>query len=94
MNNEFRTYIRMLISEIMEENSLPTASQLISPDDDKDKSSQDETDKLANEYGLDEFSGAGAIAGFSLPLGMSPDQPVPGSKTRKKNKKRKDSGWM
>ena len=84
----------MLISEIMEENSLPTASQLISPDDDKDKSSQDEADKLANEYGLDEFSGAGAIAGFSLPLGMSPDQPVPGSKTRKKNKKRKDSGWM
>ena len=76
----------MLISEIMEENSLPTASQLITPDDDQDK--------LANEYGLDEFSGVGAIAGLSLPLGMSPDQPVPGSKTRKKNKKRKDSGWM
>ena len=84
MNSEFRTYIRMLISEIMEENSLPTASQLVSSD----------KDKLANEYGLDEFSGVGAIAGLSLPLGMSPDQPVPGSKTRKKNKKRKDSGWI
>ena len=93
MNNEFRTYIRMLISEIMEENSLPTASQLITPDDDKDEASQDDKDKLANEYGLDEFSGVGAIAGLSLPLGMSPDQPVPGSKTRKKNKKRKSPSW-
>ena len=91
MNNEFRTYIRMLISEIMEENSLPTASQLISPDE--DESSPDHEGDLENECGLEEFSGAGAIAGFSLPLGMSPDQSISGSKTRKKNKKQKSSDW-
>ena len=74
----------MMISEIMEENSLPTASQLVSLNKgeaplDKDKDSEDKE--------LDEFSGVGAIAGFSLPLGMSPDLPVPGSKSRKKSKK-------
>ena len=86
MNKEFREYIRMMISEIMEENSLPTASQLVSLnkgeaplDKDKDKDSEDKE--------LDEFSGVGAIAGFSLPLGMSPDLPVTGSKSRKKSKK-------
>jgi hypothetical protein len=91
MNKEFREYIRMLISEIMEESSLPTASQLVSPDSgeaqlDKDKDSEE------NEE-LDEFSGVGAIAGFSLPLGMSPDLPVPGSTSRKKSKKRKNPSW-
>jgi hypothetical protein len=93
MNKEFRTYIRMLISEIVKENNLPTASQLVSSDKDKGESSQDDEDDLENECGLEEFSGAGAIAGFSLPLGMSPDQPVAGSKTRKKNKKRKSPSW-
>jgi hypothetical protein len=83
----------MLISEIMEENSLPTASQLVSSDKNKGESSLDDEDDLKNKRGLEEFSGAGAIAGFSLPLGMSPDQPVPGSKTRKKNKKRKSPNW-
>ena len=91
MNSEFRTYIRMLISEIMEENSLPTASQLVSSN--KGESSLDDDDDLKNKRGLEEFSGAGAIAGFSLPLGLSPDQPVAGSKTRKKNKKRKSPDW-
>ena len=91
MNSEFRTYIQMLISEIMEENSLPTASQLVSSN--KGESSLDDEDDLKNKRGLEEFSGAGAIAGFSLPLGMSPDQPVAGSKTRKKNKKRKSPDW-
>ena len=91
MNKEFREYIRMMISEIMEENSLPTASQLVSPDNgeaplDEDKDSEEDEE-------LDEFSGVGAIAGFSLPLGMSPDLPVPGSKSRKKSKKRKNPSW-
>ena len=92
MNKEFREYIRMMISEIMEENSLPTASQLVSPDNgeaplDKDKD-------LEEDKELDEFSGVGAIAGFSLPLGMSPDLPVPGSRSRKKSKKRKNPSWV
>ena len=83
MNKEFREYIRMMISEIMEENSLPTASQLVSLNNgeaplDEDKDSEDKE--------LDEFSGVD-VAGFSLPLGMSPDLPVPGSKSRKKSKK-------
>ena len=90
MNKEFREYIRMMISEIMEENSLPIASQLVSLNNgeaplDEDKDSEDKE--------LDEFSGVGAIAGFSLPLGMSPDLPVPGSKSRKKSKKRKNPSW-
>ena len=91
MNSEFRTYFRMLISEIMEENSLPTTSQLITPND--ANKAELPLDDLENESDLKEFSGTGAIAGFSLPLGMSPDQPVPGSKTRKKNKKRKSPDW-
>ena len=79
----------MMISEIMEENSLPTASQLVSLNKGEaplDKDSEEDEE-------LDEFSGVGAIAGFSLPLGMSPDLPVPGSKSRKKSKKRKNPSW-
>ena len=49
--------------------------------------------KDSEDKELDEFSGVGAIAGFSLPLGMSPDLPVPGSKSRKKSKKRKNPSW-
>jgi len=89
MNKEFREYIRMMISEIMEENSLPTASQLVSPDNGEKKMDKDSEE----DEELDEFSGAGAIAGFSLPLGMSPDLPVPGSRSRKKSKKRKNPSW-
>jgi len=90
MNKEFREYIRMMISEIMEENSLPTASQLVSPDNGEKKMDKDKDSEEDEE--LDEFSGVGAIAGFSLPLGMSPDLPVPGSKSRKKSK-RKNPSW-
>lgn len=76
----------MMISEIMEENSLPTASQLVSPDNGEKKMDKDSE----KNQELDEFSGVGAIAGFSLPLGMSLDLPVPGSKSLKKSKKRKN----
>ncbi len=64
----------MMISEIMEENSLPTASQLVSPNGgkqmDEDKDSEEDEE-------LDEFSGAAGVAGspgaqLVLPLGMSP----------------------
>ena len=93
MNKEFREYIRMLISEIMEENSLPTASQLVSSSKDKGETPVDKDSEEDEE--LDEFSGVGAIGGggFSLPLGMSPDQPIPGSTSRKKSKKRKNPSW-
>jgi len=90
MNKEFREYIRMMISEIMEENSLPTASQLVSPANSKGEEQLDE-DSDENEE-LDEFSGGG-VGGPSLPLGMSPDLPVPGSRSRKKSKKRKNPSW-
>jgi hypothetical protein len=91
MNKEFREYIRMMISEIMEENSLPTASQLVSLN--KGEAPLDKDKDLEEDKELDEFSGVGAIAGFSLPLGMSPDLPVPGSRSRKKSKKRKNPSW-
>ena len=81
----------MMISEIMEENSLPTASQLVSPYNGEKKMDEDKDSEEDEE--LDEFSGVGAIAGFSLPLGMSPDLPVPGSRSRKKSKKRKNPSW-
>jgi hypothetical protein len=82
----------MMISEIMEENSLPTASQLVSPDNGEKKMDKDKGPEEDKE--LDEFSGVGAIAGFSLPLGMSPDLPVPGLKSFKKSKKRKNPSWV
>jgi hypothetical protein len=91
MNKEFREYIRMMISEIMEENSLPTASQLVSPANNEGEEQLDKDSDESKE--LDEFSGDGAIANFSLPLGMSPDLPVPGSRSRKKSKKRKNPSW-
>ena len=48
-----------------------------------------------DEEKLKEFSavGAGAIQGVQLPLGMSPDQPIMGSRKRKKPKKRKKPSW-
>ena len=40
---------------------------------------------------VDEFSGAGAVAGYALPLGMSPTYPQADG-TKKKNSKR-NVGW-
>jgi len=87
MNEEFRNYIRLLVFEILEENR-PAAQQLVKRDPGKRsilKKNEDEE--------LEEFSGVGAIQGFSLPLGMSPDMPIAASKKRKKNAKRKKPGW-
>lgn len=66
-------YLRLAIGESRNAN-VPT--QLIEPDsvDDNDKRNLDQ---------VDEFSGAGAVAGYTAPLGMSPDK-----LGRKKNKKR------
>ena len=66
-------YLRLAIGESRNAN-VPT--QLIEPDsvDDNDKRNLDQ---------VDEFSGAGAVAGYIAPLGMSPDK-----LGRKKNKKR------
>ena len=87
MNETLRTSIRILIKEILSEMS-SDISQLMSS---KNPYDEDKCEDSKSE--LDEFSGAGAIAGFSLPLGTSPDQPVIGSLLRKKNKKRKKSSY-
>ena len=86
MNKEFRDYIRMLVSEVLAENT-SVSSRLVSSEETKKDSEMDEEDKL------DEFSGVGAIAGYALPLGMTPDFPISGSKKRKKNPKRKNPSW-
>lgn len=36
-----------------------------------------------------EFSGAGAIAGYTLPLGMKPPEPMPVTAKKEKKKKKK-----
>jgi len=86
MSDEFRDYIRLLLSEILAENR-PAAQQLVKRDPGKRSLQKDEDEEL------DEFSGVGAIQGVALPLGMSPDMPISGSKKRKKYKKRKKPGW-
>lgn len=86
MSDEFRDYIRLLLSEILAENR-PAAQQLVKRDPGKRSLQKDEDEEL------DEFSGVGAIQGFALPLGMSPDMPISRSKKRKKYNKRKKPGW-
>jgi len=86
MNKEFREYIRLLISEILNENP-SVHSKLFSRDGKDEEEDLDEEDKLG------EFSGVGAIQRFALPLGTSPDMPISGSKKRKKSKKRKNPSW-
>jgi len=81
MNKEFREYIRMMISEIMEENSLPTASQLVSPDNGEaplDKDEDSEVEEMSTVAGS-----LGNGGGLTAPLGMSV-----GPRSKKKN-----PGW-
>lgn len=55
------------------------------------ESSQADEDETTTEDEMNEFSGVGAIAGFTAPLGMSGvDMQGPGVKERKKRKK---SAW-
>jgi hypothetical protein len=89
MDEKLRDYIRILVSEILEENR-PAAQQLVRQDHGKRSIKKKEADE---DEELEEFSGVGAIQGFTLPLGMSPDSPIMGSKKRKKNPKRKNPSW-
>lgn len=55
------------------------------------ESSQTDEDELEDDDKIREFSGVGAVAGFTAPLGMSGvDMRGPGVKERKKRKK---SAW-
>lgn len=89
MDEKLRDYIRILVSEILEENR-PAAQQLVRQDHGKRSIKKKDADE---DEELEEFSGVGAIQGFTLPLGMSPDSPIMGSNKRKKNPKRKNPSW-
>lgn len=92
MKEELRHYIRIILDEIIAENPR-VASQLVSePRNKNSKPVHDEEEDLEKE--IDEFTGVASIQGFSLPLGMTSDIPVPGTKKRKKSPKRKNPGWM
>lgn len=91
MNKEFREYIRMIIAEVLAENPR-VPSQLVSPDDGEKKKEKADDSEKDEEDELDEFSGVGAIAGYTLPLGMAPNFPIAGS-TKRKTGKRKKPSW-
>jgi hypothetical protein len=84
--NLLRSYIRNFLLE----NNPAAAKQLISPDSvssgggDKE-SKDDEEDKKDEDLEINEFSGVGAVAGFSAPLGMGSED-MQGYKKRKKVK--------
>jgi hypothetical protein len=90
MSDVFRDYIRMVIKDFLTENPR-VSSQLVDipPGKEKNTSHDDE------ENEIEEFStvAGGSIQGFTLPLGMSPDSPILGSKKRKKSPKRKKPSW-
>jgi len=90
MKEELRNYIRIILDEIISENPR-VASQLVS--EPRNKNAKPVHDEEDIEKEIDEFSGVGVIQGFSLPLGMTSDMPVAGSKNRKKSPKRKNPGW-
>ncbi len=69
-----RRYVKLILSET------PLArvpTQLMPP---KDNGEVKKDDELDDENELDEFSGCGAVAGFTAPLGMDSDP----SKRKKK----------
>lgn len=83
MSTLLKRYIREILSEI-QDYRVPT--QLLSPET-GEKVKQDETEDEDMEKEIDEMSmGAGGVAGYTAPLGMSGDD------LRKSNKKRK-VGW-
>lgn len=86
MNDLLRRYIREILSEVdanpADGNQLPGTPK---PGEKEDKE-EGEVDEL------EEFSSAGAIAGFTAPLGMS-GQDVEGPAARGERKKRKKPGW-
>lgn len=97
MNALLRRYIREALLEVQANpavaNQLPGTSKSgkktknIDADKDKDK------DKDESPNGLEEFSGAGAIAGFTAPLGYTGmDAEGPGA--RGERSKRKKPSWV
>lgn len=69
-------YVKLLLDEAK---LARVPQQLISPDKDNE-----ETNEVEEAESVNEFSGVGAVAGYSAPLGMNPDK-----LGRKKNKVRK-----
>ncbi len=90
MKEQLRHYIRIILDEIISENPR-VASQLVAEPRNKNAKPVHDEEDLEKE--IEEFSGVGAIQGFALPLGMSPDTPIAGSKKRKKSPKRKNPSW-
>lgn len=87
---ELRKYIKLLVTEVLAEN--PAApSQLVSKSGPKGSTKKQDEEEDSDEDELEEFSGVGAIAGYTLPLGMPASLPVAGSKSRKKFKRKKPS---
>lgn len=71
----------MAIKEATEQARVPT--QLVSPDN-EDNEEEGKEECGAEEDEVQEFSAAGAVAGYALPLGMDPDK-----SGRKKNSSKK-----
>jgi hypothetical protein len=78
--NTLKAFIKEVLSE--QEHDARVPQQLISPEDASNSEESDNADECDMTTGLDEFSGAGAVAGMTLPLGMSP------SNTTRKSQKR------
>lgn len=88
MNVLLRRYIRSILLEIQDNARVPNQMPGTKKpgEEDKQKDKEDEVEEL------DEFSGAGAIAGFAAPLGYTGmDAEGPGAKGERR--KRKSPGW-
>lgn len=77
MSNLLMRYIRLALAEA---HLARVPQQLVTPDSTENGQEEDES---ATEN-VNEFSGVGAIAGYTAPLGMSPDR-----LGRKKNRRAK-----
>lgn len=88
MNALLRKYIREIVLEVRANPAV--ANQLPGTPRPGEKEKKDKEEDEVEE--LDEFSGAGAIAGFTAPLGLS-GQDVEGPGSRGERKKRKKPGW-
>lgn len=89
MNVLLRRYIRSILLEIQDNARVPNQMPGTKKpgEEDKQKDKEDEVEEL------DEFSGAGAIAGFAAPLGYtSMDAEGPGA--RGERRKRKKPDWF
>jgi len=95
MKDLLRRYIREALLEVQANpavaNQLPgTPKPGEKAEKDKDKEQDSDEEESSNE--LDEFSGAGAIAGFTAPLGYT-GQDAEGPGARGERHKRKKPGW-